>query len=251
MTKKLIVKKLTVTYENERNGTAAIEELSFAVKENEFLCLVGPTGCGKTTVLNTIAGFLKPQKGQVLLEGTLIKKPTKEIGMVFQHHALFPWKTVRENLSIGPLLNNIGEEQRKKMLAHYLKLIGLTKYANYYPHELSGGMQQRVGVARALANNPKVVLMDEPFGSLDTFTRTKMQENLLDIWQKHKKTIIFVTHDIDEALILSDRILIMTETPGRIKSEIYNTLGRPRSYKSTTNLAYLKLKKQIIGLIGN
>jgi len=249
MKEMLMVKDLKVVFGKNGEKTTAVNGLSFNIKENEFVCLFGVSGCGKTTTLNTIAGFIKPQKGTILLEGKEIFEPNKEIGIVFQHHALFPWKTVKENIEIGPKLNNVNKVEREKIVKTYLKAIGLESFENHYPNELSGGMQQRVGIARALANNPKIILMDEPFGSLDSITRTKMQEQLLDIWKKHKKTVIFVTHDVDEALILSDRILVMDKNSGKIKKEIKNNLPRPRSYKLSTNPKYLKQRKEILEML--
>jgi NitT/TauT family transport system ATP-binding protein len=246
---KLVVEDLDVIYEKDGRATIAVKELSFKAKENEFLCLLGPTGCGKTTTLNAIAGFIKPAKGKIFLDKKEITAPTKETGIVFQHYALFPWKTARENISIGPKINGLPEHQIETIVNNYLQLIGLRDYANHYPNELSGGMQQRVGLARALANTPEILLMDEPFGSLDALTRIKMQEQLLRIWEEWRKTIIFVTHDTDEAILLGDRILIMTKAPGKIKKEIKNDLPRPRSYKLVTDKNYIRLKREIIGLL--
>ena len=249
MAEKLVVENLKIIYLENNKFLMAIKNLSFAVKENEFLCLLGPTGCGKTTVLNAIAGFIKPAKGRILLDGKNIEEPTGKIGIVFQNYALFPWKTVQENISMGLKINGFSKEDIKRLAKRYLQLIGLTKYSGYYPKELSGGMQQRVAIARVLANNPELILMDEPFASLDAQTRIKLQEQLLKIWQLRKKTIIFVTHDIDEAILLSDRILVMTKMPGKIKKEIKNNLPRPRYYKQTTDKKYIKLKRDILRLL--
>lgn len=249
MNSPLQIKNLEVTYQNNKKYLTAVKNISFNVKENEFLCLIGPSGCGKTTILNAIAGFIKPSKGEVLLNDIYITKPTKKIGVVFQNHALFPWKTVKENTELGPKINNIPQKEIDKITSHYLKLTGLTKFKDYYPHELSEGMRQRVAIARSLANNPEIILMDEPFSSLDAQLRAKMQEQLLRIWQLHKKSIVFVTHDIDEALLLGDRILVMTKSPGRIKKEMINRLPRKHSYKLTIEPKYVKLKKELIKLL--
>ncbi len=249
MENKLIVKNLEVVYKNLGTKLKAIKELNFEVKEKEFVCLLGPTGCGKTTLLNVIAGFIKPTEGQILLNGRDITEPTKNIGVVFQHNVLFPWRTVKENIIIGPKINGASQSKIKKISGYYLDLIGLEKYANYYSNELSGGMQQRVGFARTLANNPKIILMDEPFSHLDALTRIELHEQLLKILNKHKKTIIFVTHDVDEAIILSNRILIMSKRPGKIKKEIKNNLPRPRTYKLTTRTNYIRLKEKIMNLL--
>ncbi len=249
MPDKLIVKNLEIVFKEEGRRTKALKNINFKVKENEFICLLGPTGCGKTSILNAIAGFVKPTKGEILLSGEKITEPTKEVGIVFQHNILFPWKTVKGNIGMGPKINNAPKNEIEKITSYYLQLIGLKKYENYYPSELSGGMQQRVGIARALANTPEIILMDEPFGSLDAYTRARMQEQIQKIWQKHKKTILFVTHDIDEALILSDRILIMSKRPGEIKKEIKNNMPEFRTYKMTTEMGYIELKRKIIDLL--
>ena len=249
MQNKLIIKNLEVVYENQSIKLKAVKGLNFEVKENEFVCILGPSGCGKTTILNAIAGFIKPTKGEILLNGRNIAEPTKDMGVVFQHNVLFPWKTVEENIKIGPRINGSSKYKIKKITDYFLKLIGLRKYANYYPNELSGGMQQRVGFARALANNPEIILMDEPFSHLDAQTRAKLHQQLLRILNKHKKTIVFVTHDTDEALILSDRILIMSKRPGKMKKEIKNNLPKPRTYKLTTEIDYIKQKKKIMNLL--
>ena len=249
MKNKLIVKNLEVVYENLGTRLKAVKDLNFEVNDNEFVCILGSSGCGKTSILNAIAGFIKPTKGEILLNGINITEPTKNIGIVFQHNALFPWKTVEGNIKLGSKINGIQKYKIKKITEYYLQLIGLKKYANFYPNELSGGQQQRVGFARALANDPEIILMDEPFSHLDAQTRAKLHQNLLQILNKHKKTIVFVTHDIDEALILSDRILIMSRRPGKIKAEIKNILPKPRTYQLTTEIHYQKQKKKIINFI--
>ena len=249
MENKLIVKNIEVVYETSETKLKAVKNLNFEVKENEFVCLLGPTGCGKTTVLNVIAGFINPTKGEVLLNGRNFTEPTRDIGVVFQHNVLFPWKTVEENIKLGPKINGLPKYKIEKITDYYLQLIGLSKYANYYPSELSGGMQQRVSFARTLVNNPEIILMDEPFSSLDAQTRARIHKQLLWILNKHKKTIVFVTHDIDEALILSDRILIMSKRPGKIKKEIKNNLPRPRTYELTTEKNFQEQKKKIIDFL--
>src|SRR3990167_2022070 len=203
---KLIVENLEMVYKNNNEPLKVLKKISFKVKENEFLCILGPSGCGKTTILNAIAGFITFNKGKIFLDGELILKPTRKIAVVFQNYALFPWKTVKENISVGLRLNG---------------------FPNYYQNELSGGMQQRVAVSRALANNPEIILMDEPFGSLDSQTRINLQEQLLKIWHRHKKTIIFVTHDVDEAILLGDRILVLKDK--KVSKEFYISLKRPKS----------------------
>ena len=246
MADKIIVENVEVMYKGKGMWLKAIEKLNFGVKENEFVSLLGPSGCGKTTTLNVIAGFMKPTKGNVFLNKAIVTKPTKNIGVVFQNNALFPWKTVKENIEIGPKINNAAKKEVLKIRDYYLNLMELAGYSNYYPDELSGGMQQRVGIARALANNPEVILMDEPFGSLDKFTRMRLQEELLSIWLNSRKTILFVTHDIDEALFLSDRILLMSKRPGTIIKEIVNDVKRRYKTELGLDKQYLNQKKRII-----
>jgi len=245
----MIVRNVEVVYTKDGTKSKAVENINFIVKENEFLCIIGPSGCGKTTILNTVAGFIKPKHGEILLNARKITEPSRKIGVVFQHNALFPWRTVKENITIGPQINGASKSKIRKISHYYLDLIGLGKYANYYPDELSGGMQQRVGFARALANNPEVILMDEPFSHLDAQTRAKLHQELLQILNKHRKTIVFVTHDIDEALILGDRILVMSKRPGRIKKEFKNNLPKPHTYKLTTDIGYAKQKKRLMNLL--
>jgi|SRR3989344_6896268 len=244
--KKLIVKDLEIVYCKHNRSLTAVKGLSFASRENEFLCLLGPSGCGKTTALNAIGGFLSPKNGEILLNGEPITGPTRRIGIVFQNYALFPWKSVNDNIAAGLRMKGLSPYKIQKTVNYYLKVMQLANYSEFYPNELSGGMQQRVAVARTLANDPEIILMDEPFGSLDAQTRINLQEMLLRIWQEHKKTLIFVTHDIDEALLLGDRILVMTKRPGRIRKEIRNILPRPRFYELSTSNEYAKLKKEVI-----
>ena len=199
----------------------ALQDVSLDVYENEFLVIIGPSGCGKTTLLNIIAGLEKPTKGKVIMDGMEITGPDSDRGYVFQQFALFPWKNVYENIEFGLKIKGIPKEERENIVKKFIKLVGLEGFERAYPYQLSGGMQQRVAIARVLANNPKVLLMDEPFGSLDAQTRVYMREELIKIWQKERKTVVFVTHSVDEAIFLADRIVVMTHRPGRIK-EIIN-----------------------------
>lgn len=242
------VRNLTVCFNGKRR-VCALSELSFSVQPQEFLCILGTTGCGKSTILNVLAGFVKPTSGEVLLDGRPIVEPNSERGMVFQRHALFPWKTARSNVEFGLKMKGIGAAERRQIADRYLHLVGLAGFEGSYPAELSGGMEQRVGIARALANDPRVLLMDEPFGSLDAQTRIMMQEKLLSIWEQFHKTVVFVTHDIDEAVFLADRLLVLTASPGQSKKEIVISLPRPRSYRITLSPDYLKLKEVAMGLI--
>jgi NitT/TauT family transport system ATP-binding protein len=238
----LEVKNLTKRFEN----LLVLKSISFEAKEGEFLCVVGPTGCGKTTLLRIIAGLEKPTQGEVLFDGYSIKHFLGRIGFIFQEYALFPWRTLRENVEFGLEMRGVGEEERKRIAQRYIKLVKLNGFEDYYPKDLSGGMKQRVAIARALAIDPKLLLMDEPFGSLDAQTRNLMQEELLEIWKKEKITILFVTHNVDEALFLADRIIVLSSLPARmIKSfEIY--LPRPRV---RTSQEVNKLRAKILEIL--
>ena len=224
---KVVIDNISISYFNRNKNVYALRDISTTINPGEFVCLLGPSGCGKSSLLNGIAGFVDPSKGQFYLDNKKIMGPSPEMGMVFQQYSLYPWKTVKENIAFGPSINNRGDESPDKIAMNFLEMIGLSKYANHYPNELSGGMQQRVGIARALANYPDVLLMDEPFGALDSQTRIIMQENLLKLWREFNITVVFVTHDIDEAVFLADRILLMSTLPGKIKKDLQVDLPRP------------------------
>jgi NitT/TauT family transport system ATP-binding protein len=211
----------------------ALHDINLSIRENEFVCFIGPSGCGKTTLLRIIAGLEDPTSGTVTLDGDPIRGPSPERGMVFQEYSLFPWRTVLDNTVFGLELKGVPVAERRRLGRQYLKIVGLESFESRYPHELSGGMKQRVAIARALVNNPKALLMDEPFGALDAQTRNVMQSELLRIWEEEKKTVIFVTHSVDEAIYLADTIVIMSARPGRIKDVIPIPLTRPRSRTST------------------
>tara|TARA_B100001250_G_C19770822_1_gene777097 strand:+ start:294 stop:1142 length:849 start_codon:yes stop_codon:yes gene_type:complete len=251
LTKKGRVKleNISVNYNTRGNFVTAIENTSIEIEPGEFVCLLGPSGCGKSTLLNCVAGFVKPNSGQITVDGELIKQPGPDRGMVFQQYSLYPWKTVIENIAFGPKVTGRGSQSPETTANHFLEMIGLTKYAKHYPNELSGGMQQRVGIARALANYPRVLLMDEPFGALDSQTRLIMQENLLRLWREFGTTVIFVTHDVDEAVFLSDRIIVMSSNPGRVIKDIKINLERPRNTNTTTSTRFVELRKICLDLI--
>lgn len=222
------VRDLNKSFETD-GRVVAIDSLNLDVYEGELLSILGPTGCGKTTLLRIIAGFEQPTSGRVLLNGKEVRESGSDRGVVFQEFALFPWRTVKKNIEFGLEIKGLAKEKREEISQKYIDLVGLAGFENAYPKELSGGMKQRVGIARALANDPMVLLMDEPFGSLDAQTRNFMQRELLDIWVKTKKTIIFVTHSVDEAVYLADRIMVMTARPGRVKTITdVSMLKRPR-----------------------
>jgi NitT/TauT family transport system ATP-binding protein len=210
---------------------------------------VGPSGCGKSTLLNAVAGFLTPTKGTVTVDGELVKGPSAERGMVFQQYSLFPWKTVRENVEFGLKMRGMARSQRERAARTLLGLAGLEAFEKHYPDRLSGGMKQRVGIVRALATGPKVLLLDEPFGALDAQTRVIMQQILTNMWQRLKISVLFVTHDIDEAIFLSDRVYCMTARPGSIKAEIAIPLERPRQQSMMMSSEFLALRRGLMSLI--
>ncbi len=210
------------------NGFLALEDINFEVEEGEFVCLLGPSGCGKTTVLRLAAGLETPDEGFLSLDGRKIKGVNKECGFVFQEYALFPWRTVKENIEFGPQVKGKTIKECERISKHYIDLVGLTGFENHYPDELSGGMKQRVGIARAYANDPKLLLMDEPFGALDAQTRNLMQGELLRIWEKEHISVLFVTHSVDEAVYLADKVVVMSARPGKIKESFKVNLARPR-----------------------
>lgn len=243
------VADLSIVFDVPRGQTIAVDRVSLAVASGEFVSLVGPSGCGKSTLLNAMAGLERPFEGQVTVAGKQMLAPRPDIGMVFQQPHLFPWKSVRRNIAHGPRALGKSKAEALRIADELIEMIGLTKFAAAYPDTLSGGMQQRVAIARALANQPRVLLMDEPFGALDAQTRAVMQDNLLELRDRINATIVFVTHDIDEAILLSDRVLIMSAGPGRILRDLSVGLPRPRSSAILTDPACLALKHDCLDLI--
>jgi len=228
----LEVKGVFKLFQVNGNQMEALKNINLDIEENEFVCFIGPSGCGKTTLLRIIAGLEEPSSGEILIEGQPIKGPGPERGMVFQEYSLFPWRTVLDNVAFGLELKGISKDERHEKARQYLKMVELERFEERHPHELSGGMKQRVAIARALVNDPIAILMDEPFGALDAQTRNIMQSELLRIWEEEKKTVVFVTHSVDEAIYLADRIVIMSARPGKIKDVIKIELLRPRSRTS-------------------
>ncbi len=222
-------------YVDARTGAhvPALERVEMTIRAGEFVCIVGPSGCGKSTLLNCLAGLISPSEGQILVDGALVTGPGRDRGMVFQEYGLFPWFTVEENIQFGPKMRGLPPPELAEVSARYVKLVGLAGWEQRFPSELSGGMKQRVGIARALANEPDVLLMDEPFGALDALTRDRMQEELLNIWQADRKTCVFVTHSIPEAVFLADRIVVMSARPGRIKAIVPVEIPRRRDRSSS------------------
>jgi NitT/TauT family transport system ATP-binding protein len=237
------IKNISKTFRTDNVETVAIEDFTLDIKKGELISLVGPSGCGKTTILRIIAGLLEPTTGSVLIKGKPCEGPGSDRGMIFQDFALFPWRNVRRNVEFGLEVAGVPKEQRLERAEKYIKLVGLEKFANSRVHELSGGMKQRVGIARAFVNHPEVTLMDEPFGALDAQTRNIMQAQLLKILQNTEQTIIFVTHSVDEALFLSDKVIILTKRPAIIKEIIEVPWPRPRD---RANSDFVAMRKRIL-----
>jgi len=248
--KNLVIRNLCKTYFDPYAGThvTAVSDVSLTVEQGEFVAIVGPSGCGKTTILNMVAGFLPPTSGEIILNDRPVKGPGPERGVVFQSFALFPWKTVLENVAFGPRMRGLPKAECEKTAREYLALAGLADAADRYPNELSGGMQQRVGVVRALANNPEVLLMDEPFASVDAQTRMTLQEELTRIWQERRPTIIFITHDVGEAVFLANRVVVLSK--GAVLKELEVPLPRPRVWDVLIeDAAFKTLSAQVLQLV--
>ena len=228
----LEINHVSKAFEQRNEISQALSDISTIVREKEFLCILGPSGCGKTTLLRMIAGLEPVSEGSITIDGETISGPSRKMAMIFQDYSLYPWRTVIENIAFGLEIQDVDREKREKIAESYLDLIGLREFGKNYPYELSGGMRQRVAVARALAIDPSVLLMDEPFGALDAQTRNTLQIEILKIWEKTKKTVLFVTHSVDEAVFLADRIMVLTSRPGRIKDIVNIDLPRPRDRTS-------------------
>ena len=247
---KLQLRDITMTFRTRRGDEVlAVDNLSLDVADREFITIVGPSGCGKSTLLRVAAGLVQPSFGEALVDGKPIKGPGADRGMVFQSYTLFPWLTVQGNIEYGLKIKRMPAAQRTQLVSEYIEMVGLQGFEHSYPKELSGGMMQRVAIARALANDPEVLLMDEPFGALDAQTRIIMQELLVNLWQRTPKTILFVTHDIDEALFLGDRVYIMTARPGRIKQVMDVHLPRPRTSELTIDPRFIEQKRTVLDAI--
>lgn len=249
ITPKLEIRDVGKIYNTKAGETTALEKTSFTVADGEFVTILGPSGCGKSTILRIVAGLEESNSGQVLLDGKEINGPGPDRGMVFQSYTLFPWLNVKDNITFGLKLKGVSQKERDDLARHYLQLIGLEGFEKHYPIQLSGGMKQRVAIARALANDPKILLMDEPFGALDAQTRTIMQEVLLKAWEETKKTILFITHDVDESIFLADSVYVMTARPGRLKKKIPITLARPREYSMKSTPEFGHYKEELLSLI--
>ena len=246
---RVAVRDFSLSYETLGGSVEAVSNAAIHINPGEFVSIIGPSGCGKSTLLNAVAGFLKPTRGVVTVDDETVEGPSADRGMVFQQYSLFPWKTVRENVEFGLKLKKMDRANRERAARTLLGLAGLSAFENHYPDRLSGGMKQRVGIVRALATGPKVLLLDEPFGALDAQTRVIMQQILTNMWQRLKISVLFVTHDIDEAIFLSDRVYCMTARPGTIKAEIAIPLERPRQQSMMMSSEFLGLKRGLMSLI--
>ncbi len=243
----IVARHVGMTYSGLTGTVEALRDVDLSIDPGEFICLVGPSGCGKTTLLNVVAGFLEPTQGEVLIDGRKIRGPGPDRCVVFQQYAVFPWLTVRQNVEFGLKLgiNRTSAAQTREVVDHFIELVGLKEFANSLPKELSGGMKQRVAIARAYAVNPKVLLMDEPFGALDAQTRQFMQESLLQILELERKTVLFVTHGVEEATFLSTRVVVMATRPGRIREIIPINLSYPRGAGTKTSPEFVEIRARI------
>ncbi|HIZ66549.1 MAG TPA: ABC transporter ATP-binding protein [Candidatus Blautia pullicola] len=242
---KVSIQGVQKKYHTRKGDVIALSGVDFDIRENEFICVIGPSGCGKSTLLNIIAGLLEPTSGQILVDGKPIKGTGTDRGVVFQQYALFPWLTVKKNVEFGLKLKGMSKEECDEVAMKYLRMVDLEKFADSYPKELSGGMKQRVAIARAYAMNPQVLLMDEPFGALDAQTRTQLQSELLKAWQEENKTCFFVTHDIEEAIVLATKVVIMSARPARIKEVVDIDIPYPRDQETKMSERFVELKNHI------
>jgi NitT/TauT family transport system ATP-binding protein len=247
---RLQVDKVSLRYQKPDGGVfTALDKVSFEVPDQQFAVLVGPSGCGKSSLLYLTAGLNEPTEGEIYVGGQQVQGPGADRGMVFQSYTLFPWLTVRQNVEFGLKRRGMAAAQRKEIVDYYVNEVGLTGFADNYAKQLSGGMMQRVAIARALANDPQILLMDEPFGALDSQTRLQMQQLLLRVWGNSKKTVLFVTHDIDEAILLGDRVYVMGARPGRIKQILDVPIERPRTLDMVMERSFIDMKRKIFGLL--
>ena len=247
---KVQIKAVEKIYEGRNGKTVALNGVNLDIYDNEFICVVGPSGCGKSTLLNIIAGLHEASSGEVLVDGVKVEGTGVDRGVVFQQYALFPWLTVKKNVMFGlKLKKELTEEQREEIAMKYIKIVGLEKFVDAYPKELSGGMKQRVAIARAYAVNPSLLLMDEPFGALDAQTRTQLQPELLKTWEEEKKTCFFITHDVEEAILLATKVIVMSARPGRIKEIIDIDIPYPRGQESKMLPRFTELKNYIWNMV--
>ena len=223
------IRRVSQKFQTARRGDLlALDRVDFQAHRGEFVSIVGPSGCGKSTLLYIVAGLMAASDGRVLVDGTAIAGPSPDRGLVLQNSSIFPWRTVEDNVAFGPQMAGLSRPERSALVARYLEMVGLTKFAKFHPRELSGGMKQRIAIAQMLACSPSIFLMDEPFGALDSLSREVLQDQLLQLWERDRKTVLFVTHSIDEAVLLSDRVVVMSPLPGRVKEIVAIDLPRPR-----------------------
>ena len=246
---KVVIKDVKKIYEGRNGPVVALNGANLEIRDNEFICVVGPSGCGKSTLLNILAGLLEPTSGEVLVDGKPVEGTSVDRGVVFQQYALFPWLTVKKNVESGLKLQKKSPAECEEIAMKYIKMVGLEKFTNSYPKELSGGMKQRVAIARAYAVNPSLLLMDEPFGALDAQTRTQLQTELLKTWEEEKKTCFFITHDVEEAILLASRVVVMSARPGRIKEVIDIDIPYPRDQESKMLPRFTELKNYIWNMV--
>lgn len=248
---KISINDVSKVFDTPKGPVEAIRGVNLQIKTNEIVCLVGPSGCGKSTLLNLIAGFLLPTEGQVLIGDKQVVRPGADRAVVFQQDSVFPWLTVYQNLEYGPKARGVAEEQRKKVVERLLSMVGLTEYKDLLPRQLSGGMKKRVDLARAYANQPEVLLMDESFGALDVLTKEKMQRNLLALWKQEPRTIVFITHDIEEALFIAQRVVVMSARPARIAGVIEVPFEKTTDTRIKTSPEFQSLRQMIIDMLGH
>lgn len=246
---KLIARHITHHFYNAKGALRVLDDLSLSLNHNEFGTIVGTSGCGKSTFLNMVAGLLQPESGELLLDGEPITAPGRDRGLVFQSYTLFPWKTVRQNVLFALKKSHMPRKAKLELADYYINKVGLSGFEDAYPSELSGGMKQRVAIARALVYNPSMLLMDEPFGALDAQTRGLMQELLVRVWEEQQTTVLFITHDVEEAVFLSDRVFVFTARPGSVKRVIDIPIEHPRSYETTTTPEFNQLKREVVETI--
>ena len=249
LTPKVVIKDVKKIYDGRNGPVVALNGANLEIRNNEFICGVGPSGCGKSTLLNILAGLLEPTSGEVLVDGKPVEGTSVDRGVVFQQYALFPWLTVKKNVEFGLKLQKKSKEECEEIAMKYIKMVGLEKFTNSYPKELSGGMKQRVAIARAYAVNPSLLLMDEPFGALDAQTRSQLQTELLKTWEEEMKTCFFITHDVEEAILLASRVVVMSARPGRIKEVIDIDIPYPRDQESKMLPRFTELKNYIWNMV--
>lgn len=245
----IALRAVDVHFDEGPTAVQALSGIDLQIEPGEFVSVLGPSGCGKSTIIGALAGFTPVSSGELRVDSERVTAPGPDRGVVFQQHTLFPWKTVVKNVEFGLKMRGVGRAERERCAREMLTLMGLAEFLQHYPHQLSGGMQQRVNLARVLVNRPRVILMDEPFCSLDAQTRLQMQELLLSLWHELRMTVVFVTHEVDEALFLSDRVVVLTQRPARIKTEVQVSLPRPRTRDLLTHPEFVSLKRHVLELL--